>query len=258
MFEGFLIDVQGTLISDEDKTPISGACEFIDRLNELKIPYCVVTNNTKEKSEDFLKFLQSLGLHVECYLDPFMILDDVLEFKEVEAFGPQAFKDVLLSKGYELSSPNPKAILIASHTDFSATDFAKMIELVSGGAKIVGMHGTSIYKKNGRKYAGVGAILELLKYATGRDGVVVGKPSDAFYKKALQSLKEQKNDIDFSKCCMISDDAKGDLLGAKDFGLHVKLVLSGKVSSEKELSEELLEKLDGTYENIAQVAKEIW
>ena len=29
----YFIDVQGTLISDSDKSPINGACELIERLN---------------------------------------------------------------------------------------------------------------------------------------------------------------------------------------------------------------------------------
>ena len=43
----YFIDVQGTLISDSDKTPLNGACELIAYLNKKALPYCVITNNTK-------------------------------------------------------------------------------------------------------------------------------------------------------------------------------------------------------------------
>ena len=54
----FLIDVQGTLLSDSDKSPIKGAKELINFLNEKNLPYVVITNNTKAKSDDFLANLR--------------------------------------------------------------------------------------------------------------------------------------------------------------------------------------------------------
>ncbi|HIP55318.1 MAG TPA: HAD family hydrolase, partial [Sulfurimonas autotrophica] len=50
----YFIDVQGTLISDADKSPIEGSIAFINRLNAEDIPYMVITNNTKKASQDFL------------------------------------------------------------------------------------------------------------------------------------------------------------------------------------------------------------
>ena len=59
----YFIDVQGTLISDIDKSPIRGSIEFIDMLNEKDIPYVVVTNNTKSPSKEFYNFLQKQGFN---------------------------------------------------------------------------------------------------------------------------------------------------------------------------------------------------
>ena len=58
----YFIDVQGTLISDSDKSPLNGACELITHLNESHTPYCIITNNTKAKSDEFLSFLRRIGL----------------------------------------------------------------------------------------------------------------------------------------------------------------------------------------------------
>lgn len=43
----FFLDVQGTLISDHDKSLIHGAKELIDFLNAKNLPYLIITNNTK-------------------------------------------------------------------------------------------------------------------------------------------------------------------------------------------------------------------
>ena len=52
----FFLDVQGTLISDHDKSLIHGAKELIDFLNAKNLPYLIITNNTKKL--DFLEKLR--------------------------------------------------------------------------------------------------------------------------------------------------------------------------------------------------------
>lgn len=228
----YLIDVQGTLIDDGDKKPIDGALDFIDNLNFTCKPYVVVTNNTKKPSDEFYNFLKSLGFNIprDCYLDPFMVLKNSLHVKKVCCFGPDEFIKVVESLGYENTRKNPEAILVTSSKDFDSEDYASMIEMVMGGAKLIGMHATSTYAKNGRRYAGVGAIMKMLSYATGSYYEVIGKPSKAFYEEALKLLHVKS----FDKVEMISDDAVGDLVGIKELGAKTTLVLSGKCKSEKE------------------------
>ena len=68
MAKGFFIDVQGTLICDEKREPILGAIKFIERLNQQNIPYVVITNNTKIKSDEFLESLKQKGLNIQNYI----------------------------------------------------------------------------------------------------------------------------------------------------------------------------------------------
>lgn len=233
----YFIDVQGTLIDDIDKKPIKGAIAFIENLNAKKIPYVVVTNNTKIPSREFHRFLCDLGFAIPSshYLDPFMALENVLHVKDIRSFGAQEFVCVMETLGYNQTAEVPEAIVIASKKDFSSEDYASMIELSLNGAKIIGMHATSIYAKDKRRYPGVGAILEMLHYATGKAYQVVGKPSPLFYETALERIKEQGGAQAFEGVTMISDDAIGDLVGAKKLGMKTVLVLSGKCQSEAEV-----------------------
>ena len=105
------------------------------------------------------------------------------------------------------------------------------------------MHKTSLYIKNNRRYPGLGAILEMLKYATGKDYEVFGKPSREFFEAA-----KEKIGLNFDKITIISDDLYGDLLPAKKLGMKSVLVLSGKVKSKKEISKNP----DEIYENIEE------
>ena len=93
----FLIDVQGTLLSDSDKSPIKGAKELINFLNEKNLPYVVITNNTKAKSDDFLANLRGKGLDIKdgSYLDPFCVLNRFIAPCDAALFGADEFKQTI-------------------------------------------------------------------------------------------------------------------------------------------------------------------
>jgi len=230
----YFIDVQGTLIDDVNRKPISGAIEFIDTLNKDNKDYIVITNNTKQDSLVFLSYLQSLGFNInkDNYLDPLMVLDEVISIKKIAVYGHPSFIEVIEQKGYELDYKTPEAILIGIKPDFTNEEFAQMIDFIINGAKLIGMHETSVYAKNNKRYPGVGAILKMLSYATGANYSVVGKPSIPFYKKAKELLKTKK---DFTNITIISDDMKGDLLGAQYLGMKSVFVLSGKFKTKDEI-----------------------
>ncbi len=254
----YFIDVQGTLISDIDKSPIRGSIEFIDELNRKKIPYMVITNNTKKSSKDFYSYLKSIGFNFEFtrYLDPLMILQTHVKKEGVAAYGAKEFLDVLVSMGYILDYKNPKTVLVATKEKFMPDEYAQMIDFLLAGASLVGMHETSIYAKNSKRYPGVGAILKLLEFATSVSYKVVGKPSEAFYKEGLIMLQKQEKFADFNKITMISDDVKGDLGGAKEMGMKTVFVTSGKYKTADEIVPLLTNKLkpDLIYSDI----KEVW
>ena len=253
----YFIDVQGTLISDADKTPIDGSIEFIKELNKQNIPYMVVTNNTKKASKVFYEYLKSLGFNFgfDKYIDPLMLLDSRVEKEAVAGYGAKEFLDTLQTMGYTLDYTNPKTVLVAIKEDFTSDEYAQMIDFLLSGAKLVGMHETSIYAKNNKRYPGVGAVLKLLEFATSVSYDVVGKPSVAFYNEALNRLKLQDASAEFSKITMISDDVKGDLGGAKELGMRSVFVTSGKYKSADEIVPFLDDKLkpDEIFEDIGKI-----
>jgi len=253
----YFIDVQGTLISDADKSPIRGSQEFISKLNEQKIPYMVITNNTKKASKDFYNYLTSIGFDFtfDKYLDPLMLLESRVAKEKVAAYGAKEFLATLEKMGYELDYEAPQTVLVAIKEDFSAQEYAQMIDFLLAGAKLVGMHETSIYAKNNRRYPGVGAILKMLSFATSVDYEVVGKPSVTFYNEALTQLKKQKKDAMFEDVVIISDDVKGDLGGAKALDMKTIFVTSGKYRSAEEIVPFLddASKPDLIYEDMQEV-----
>ncbi len=234
--KGFMIDVQGTLIDDIEKKPIAGSLEAIASLKKKNIPFLLVTNNTKLESVEFRKYLRKQGFDFddEQYIDPLMVLESTLPPCVVAAYGTEPFLHFLKKRGYVLDCKSPEAVLLSIKESFCSDEFASMIEVILSGADLIGMHETSIYAKNGKRYPGVGALLKMLSFATGCSYKVVGKPSRDFYNAAMRKLHEQDSSIEFGEVVMISDDLFGDLGGAKKMGMRTALVLSGKIASFEE------------------------
>lgn len=234
----YFIDVQGTLIDDHTKLPTRGAVAFIDYLNEHHIPYMVITNSTKNPSDEFLGYLNSIGLTISKnhYLDPLMMLENHIDKSaKIAAYGSEPFLNVLRSMEYTLDFSSPNVVLVAIKEDFTPDEYAQMIEFLLAGAELVGMHETTLYAKNHKRYPGVGAILKMLEFATSASYSVVGKPSKAFFEEALSRLQRQKEGAAFSDITIISDDVKGDLIGAQALGMRGIFVLSGKIRNADEI-----------------------
>ena len=257
----YFIDVQGTLISDADKSPIRGSIEFIDMLNERELPYMVITNNTKKASLDFHDYLTSIGFNFgfDKYLDPLMLLDSRVSKDAVAAYGAEEFLKTLVKMDYQLNYKKPKTVLVAIKEDFTADEYAQMIDFLLSGASLVGMHETSIYAKNSKRYPGVGAVLKLLEFATSVSYNVVGKPSEAFYEEALKLLQVQCSEAAFNDITIISDDVKGDLGGAKELGMKTVFVTSGKYKTADEIVPFLKEELrpDLIYRDMQEILETI-
>ncbi len=234
----YFVDVQGTLIDDNTKLPTRGAVAFIDYLNAHHIPYMVITNSTKNPSDEFLGYLNTIGLNIprEHYLDPLMMLESHIDKnKKVAAYGSEHFLNVLRLMGYTLDYTSPHIVLVAIKEDFTPDEYAQMIEFLLAGSELVGMHETTLYAKNHKRYPGVGAILKMLEFATSTPYSVVGKPSIPFFEEALSRLQRQKMGAAFSEITIISDDVKGDLIGAQALGMRGVFVLSGKIRNADEI-----------------------
>ena len=228
-----MIDVQGTIINDINREPIDGAVQIVNSLTDRNLPFVLITNNTKFSSTDFSNYLRGHGFRFEDsqYIDPFSALKDIVDGKSIWAVGNSGFLKALEDGGYLFDDKKPDFMVVSLKEDLSYDDLALCVEYILGGAKLVGMHETAIYAKNGRKYPGLGALLRCLEYATHTKAIAVGKPSVDFYDEAKKLLGADS----YAEVCIISDDAIGDLVGAKRLGMKTILVLSGKYKNAEEI-----------------------
>lgn len=71
--------------------------------------------------------------------------------------------------------------------------------------------------------SGAGPFVAALEYATGRDAIIVGKPSAAFFDGAAASMRLPVTDV-----AVAGDDINSDVRGAMAAGARGVLVRTGK------------------------------
>lgn len=96
----------------------------------------------------------------------------------------------------------------------------------------------------------MGPFVEALRYASGVEPTIIGKPSASFFQQALDDMR-----IDGSRAVMVGDDLENDVGGAQASGIRGILVRTGKYRPADERSETV--KPDLTVDDVAEAVDEI-
>ena len=256
MFECYLIDVEGTIVTDKSYTPIAGAIDWLNRLHSSGKNFCLVTNNTTHKPKDLLALLWRIGFELDeknLHSCLSVALNWLKENRTENCFvlGSNGLKKFLKENGIKLNNENIQAVLVGLDEKLNYNKLKIATSgLIKDDAFLLALHANRIYKdKNGQIAPSVGAVVKALEYATGKKALVLGKPSETFYLAVLNRLSSLPE-----KTLMISDDPFSDLLGAKKLGMKTAFVLSGKYR-DKDILNEIETRFypDFVYDNITQI-----
>jgi len=228
---GLLIDRDGVLRSAKGGGLIPGAREWVQNLADQKIPYLIATNHTTSSPEEGAEELRLLGFPVNDNQmhTPITILRQLYQDRSpgrVYARGTPELLDTLKSMNWNLVDHLPVDTVLMG---FDQTmDYQALKTIISAayehGADLIALHKNHLYKcADGSIEPGLGAWVRAVEYATGSEALIIGKPSLEYYRTALSRLR-----VAASETVMISDDPLGDLVGAKQAGIHAIFVLTGK------------------------------
>jgi len=165
--------------------------------------------------------------------------------------GNEDLKSYLSRQGIEVRKDNPvQAVVVGLDEEL---DFQKLKTatraLVESDAQLVALHANKIYgDSKGEIAPSVGAIVKALEYASGKGGIIMGKPSKDFYQNVLQRLASKSKN-----CLMISDDPLSDLVGAKKLKIKTAFVLSGKYDRSILNKLDRKKRPDYVYGNVAEI-----
>jgi HAD superfamily hydrolase (TIGR01458 family) len=91
------------------------------------------------------------------------------------------------------------------------------------GAKLIALQKGRYFVRSDGEYLDTGAFVELLEYASGRQALVLGKPSPSFFELALAELGCAPEET-----LVVGDDISTDVAGAHAIGARSVLVRTGK------------------------------
>jgi 4-nitrophenyl phosphatase len=259
--ETLLIDGDGVLWRGDRAIP--GLDRFFDIVRLRGMRWALLTNNNTRTVGEYLVKLAGFGIEADAgqIFSSSTATADYLKKRygpgaPVHAVGMSGVIETLQEAGFLVSfgeeMPDHNVVAVAAGMDRSLTfDKAKVAtRLILGGAEFVATNTDGTYPSPDGLSPGTGMVIGALRGTTGITPTVIGKPEQAIYTAALETMKADK-----ATTAMIGDRLETDILGARRMGIPTIGVLTG-VSTREQMVESDIQP-DVVYESIAELAEEL-
>lgn len=226
MNKPLLIDFDGVLrLKDKPAPYLSDFFQFI-YLNKIKA--CIISNSSISTSADFKLFLNNNNIEVN--LSILTASESTAKYvknnyKTASVYCDEKIKTLFADVD---DADNPEAVVIGDvGLNYDAALLNEIFLKVYHGADIVAMHKNRFWNHPTKGLAlDAGALVTAIEYATGKQAILIGKPSQIYYANALDELNCNIKDGFY----MLGDDLETDIKGANMLGAFTMLVLTGKTT----------------------------
>lgn len=220
-----LVDLEGTVY--QGRRLIAGAAEALADAAARGVPYLFVTNTTSRPRSAVVRELADMGLAVE----PERVFTAPRAARALLAERGISRADLLVAPrlledfpGIAQDDAAPQAVVLGDMGDgFTYARLNRAFRHLLGGAELVALARNRYWRAEDGFMLDLGAFAAALEYASGREALVAGKPSPAFFHAALEALG-----VAPQEAAMIGDDLESDVGGAQAAGLRGVLVRTGK------------------------------
>ncbi|HSR18619.1 MAG TPA: HAD-IIA family hydrolase, partial [Ignavibacteriaceae bacterium] len=219
-----LIDFDGVLkIGDK---PAPDAEEFLRFLDYYKVPALILSNSSLKTGKEIIEFIKT-NL-TETNITAITAVDAAYDFvkknyKRVSVYCNDSVKEVFHDL---INEQNPQAVIIGDLGD--RWNYRVMNEIflkVFNGSDLIAMHKNKFWKPDGKNLSlDAGAFISAIEYSSSRKALLIGKPSEFYFKAALDKVGIKKGEEFF----MIGDDIENDIYPVVEIGGKGILVYTGK------------------------------
>ncbi len=223
--DALLIDLDGVLYVEDE--PIPGAREAVVALREAGLDLRFVTNTTARSRAQTLDKLGRLGFAVD---EAELVTPAALARHHCEQAGHQSVALVMNEAvkadfaGLRETEEDPDAVIMGDLGEaFGFAILNRAFRMVMDGAELVALQKNRFWLTADGVSLDAGPFVAAIEYASGREALVVGKPSPSFFELVLDDLGAEA-----SRAAMIGDDVETDVGGALGAGLGGVLVRTGK------------------------------
>ena len=227
MYEGYLIDLDGTIYRGSE--PIPAGRRFVEQLQARQIPFLFLTNNTTKTPETVANRLANeFSIHVgpetvyTATLATIDYLNAANKGKKVYVIGEPGLIEPILAAGYVWEEETPDYVVVGLDTDVTYEKFVVATLAIQKGATFIGTNPDKNIPTERGLLPGAGSVIAMIEASTQQKAIYIGKPEAIIMEKAVETLGMEKANV-----LMVGDNYTTDILAGINNGIDTLLVLSG-------------------------------
>ncbi len=231
----FLFDMDGTLYLGDRLFDFTR--ELLQMIRKTGGRFLFMTNNSSKSVDDYVKKLASFGIHAN--REDFMTSSQATAYylhkhhpgKRLYVCGTQSLKQELRREGFAVTEEleDVDCIVMGFDTELTFRKLHDVSFLLATRPDIpyIATNPDLVCPTEFGSVPDCGSICIGIKNATGREPVVIGKPSALMPRLAMERLGAAPEET-----CVVGDRIYTDMKSAKNAGVAGILVLSGETTSE--------------------------
>lgn len=230
----FLCDMDGVIYHGNRLLP--GVKEFLQWLRNENKKFLFVTNSSDSSPKELQQKIERLGIDVEedhfytSALATGSFLKSQAPGGSAYVIGEAGLINAIYNAGFSMNNINPDYVVVGESHSYNFDALVKAVNLVMGGAKLIGTEPDVSAPIEGGIMPGAGALISPIELATGRKAYFIGKPNPLMMRHALKKLGARREET-----IIIGDRMDTDIIAGIESGIKTVLVLSG-VTSETDIS----------------------
>ena len=230
----FLCDMDGVIYHGNRLLP--GVKEFLQWLRDENKKFLFLTNSSDSSPKELQQKLGRLGIEVEkdhfytSALATGSFLKSQAPGGRAYVIGEAGLINAMYNAGFSMNDIDPDYVVVGESHSYNFDTLVKAVNLVMGGAKLIGTEPDVSGPIDGGIMPGAGALISPIELATGRKAYFIGKPNPLMMRHALKKLGARREET-----IIIGDRMDTDIIAGIESGIKTVLVLSG-VTSERDIS----------------------
>lgn len=232
-YKGYLIDLDGTIYLGKEIIPAGK--RFVERLQEKKLPFLFVTNNTTKTPQAVAKRLENdFDIHVpekSIYTASLATIDYMKEASrgnKVYVIGESGLVDLILAAGFVWDEESPDYVVVGLDTEITYEKFVKATLAIRKGGMFIGTNPDKNIPTERGLLPGAGSMIALVESAVQKAPIMIGKPNAVIMNEAVKLMGLSKSEV-----LMVGDNYETDIQSGIQNGIDTLLVLSGFTQKEE-------------------------
>lgn len=234
-----LFDMDGILYTGDEILPGVGPC--LDYCERTRRKVLFVTNNATRTPRMFVDKLSAMGIPsreeqvlTSAEATAGWMSRQAPRGSRVQLIGQAGLWSAMLRQGFQPANKPTDADYVVVGMDFHL-DYRKCAEAtlaIKAGARFIATNEDPTFPSEEGEIPGAGAIVSLLRTATGVQPKVIGKPHPGMFEEAMTRLG-----LPAPSCLMVGDRYDTDIAGGLDIGMCTAGLCTGVTSREEFLAQ---------------------